>query len=296
VRTPLPLLLLALALAVALLAGCGGDEEEAAPPPQPPAETGAETEPPAETVPPETAAEQDPRVVRIYLMRGEHLGVGARGAGAGPAVGRAALEALLDGPTPDEDAAGLGTEIPEGTQLLGLSIDEDGLAVVDLSREFESGGGSLSMQARVAQVVYTLTQFPTVDRVSFRLDGEAVDAIGGEGVPGSEVDRSDFEDVTPAILVESPTPQERVASPLRIQGTANTFEANFRVELEDADGQLLVDTFVTATSGSGERGTFDATFEFDGASPGTATLRVFEESADDGSRINVVEIPVEPAP
>lgn len=152
------------------------------------------------------------------------------------------------------------------------------------------------MQARVAQVVYTLTQFPTVERVSFRLDGEDVDAIGGEGVLASEVDRGEFENVTPAILLESPVPGDRVASPLRIQGTANTFEANFLVELEDESGELLVDTFVTATSGSGERGTFDDTFEFESASAGTGTLRVFEESADDGSRINLVEIPVELAP
>jgi germination protein M len=292
-RRLLPLLLLA--LAAALLAACGTDDEEpAAPEPPPPTET--EAAPPPETEPPDTEAEQDPRIVRVYLMRDEHLGVGSRGAGAGPAVGTAALEALLDGPTPDEAAAGLDTEIPEGAELLGLSIDEDGLATVDLSRDFESGGGSLSMQARVAQVVFTLTQFPTVDRVSFRLGGEDVEAIGGEGIPAREVSREDFEDVTPAILLESPTPGERIASPLRIQGTANTFEANFLVELAAPDGRLLVETFVTATSGSGERGLFDASFEFTGASAGSGTLRVFEESAEDGSRINVVEIPVELAP
>ena len=285
-------------LAAALLAGCGGGDEEAAEP-QPPQET-AETAP-AETVPPETAAEADPTVLRVYLMRGEHLGVGARRVDATGAPGGEAIRALLEGPTPFEQEAGLSSEIPDGTELNSLAID-DGHAVVDLSREFESGGGSLSMQARVAQVVHTLTQFPTVERVSIRLDGDDVDAIGGEGVPARELTRADFEDLAPAILVESPAPGDRVTSPLRIQGTANTFEATFQVEIVDGDGRIVHEGFVTATSGSGERGLFDETFRFEGAEGGMGALIVWEESAasppegpEDG-RLHLVEIPLEFAP
>ena len=285
---PYLLRLLLVALAV-LLAGCGGDAA-------PPGATGPGETAPAETEPLETAAEQDPRVVRVYLMRGETIGVVSRSVDAGPAIGRAALEALLQGPSEEERALGFASEIPAGTELLDLAIDDAGHAVVDLSGAFESGGGTLSMTGRVAQVVYTLTQFPTVDSVSFRIDGEDVEAIGGEGILATDLNRADFETVTPAILVESPAPRERVASPLRIQGTANTFEANFRVEVEDAGGRTVVDTFVTATSGSGERGTFDATFELPDAERGPGVLRVFEESAADGSVQNLVEIPIELAP
>ncbi len=38
------------------------------------------------------------------------------------------------------------------------------------------------MQARLAQVVYTITQFPTVKGVVFSLDGEPIDVLGGEGI------------------------------------------------------------------------------------------------------------------
>ncbi len=288
----LPLVAL-LVLLTALLWGCGSEDEEAEP-------GQSVTEPLAttEATTAETETEQEATAVRVYFMRGEKLGVGSRTVEATPAIGRAAVEELLEGPNELEQEAGLASEIPEGTQLHGLVI-EDAHAVVDLSRDFESGGGSLSMQARVAQVVYALTQFPTVERVSIRLDGEEVDGIGGEGVPAAELTRADFEEVTPQIFVESPAVGDRVTSPLRIQGTANTFEANFTVELE-AGGQTLVEDFVTATSGSGERGTFDATFEFDRAQAGPATLIVYEPSAasppEGGSPLHRVEIPVELAP
>jgi germination protein M len=288
----LPLLALLLLL-TALAAGCGSDDDETA-------GTQTPTEPrgTTETTPTATEAEQESTTVRVYFMRGEKLGVGSRTVEGTPAIGRATLDELLTGPNDLEREAGLASEVPEGTQVHGLAID-DGHAVVDLSRDFESGGGSLSMQARVAQIVYSLTQFPTVDRVSIRLDGEDVDGIGGEGVPAADLTRADFEEVTPQILVESPAVGDRVTSPLRIQGTANTFEANFMVEL-DAGGQTLVEHFVTATSGSGERGTFDATFEFDLAEAGPATLIVYEASAasppEGGTPLHRVEIPVELAP
>ena len=78
-------------------------------------------------------------------------------------VAAAAMNALIAGPTADEKASvpALSSAVPADTMLLGISID-DGLATVDLSREFEAGGGTFSMAARLAQVVFTLTQFPTV--------------------------------------------------------------------------------------------------------------------------------------
>ncbi len=38
------------------------------------------------------------------------------------------------------------------------------------------------MFARLAQVVYTLTEFDTVKDVRFMLDGEPVDVFSGEGI------------------------------------------------------------------------------------------------------------------
>ena len=62
-------------------------------------------------------------------------------------------------------------------------------------------------------------------------------------------------------------------------------------ELLDASGKVLSKHFVTATSGSGTRGTYDFTVPFE-APNGLGKLAVFELSAADGSRIHQVEIPL----
>ncbi|MFN2467744.1 MAG: GerMN domain-containing protein, partial [Gaiellaceae bacterium] len=254
------------------------------PPPPPP--------PPTQTTP--TTTSGGPEVaVRVYLLRRERVAAARRLVPQVRAVGSEAIRELLDSPTQAEREAGLTTAIPVGTELRGLDIS-GGVATVDLSRTFESGGGSLSMTARVAQVVYTLTQFPTVRAVRFSLDGEPVEHIGGEGVVvDPPVGRADFEDQTPTILVESPTPGETISSPVRIRGTANTFEATFVVRLLlNAAGARAFEQVVTATSGSGTRGTFDVSVPYTVSASGPGTLVAFEPSAVDGSPVHVVEIPV----
>ena len=200
---------------------------------------------------------------------------------------------LLSGPTAEEAGIGFSSAVPDGTELLGVTV-EDQIATVDLSREFGSGGGSLSMMARVAQVVFTVTQFPSVDAVEFEIEGAPVTALGGEGLLiGEPQTRADREAMAPSILVESPLPFAEVTSPLRITGSANTFEATFIVNVTDGEGLIVYDESATATSGTGTRGTFDLTATFEVPRPGVGALIVFEESAQDGSQINLVEIPLE---
>jgi germination protein M len=241
-----------------------------------------------------TAPPADQMRVLVYFARGEHLGAAHRMIPRTPEVGAAAMRALLEGPNAREREEGeLTTSVPEGTAFLGLNI-RDGLATVDLSREFASGGGTLSMTMRIAQVVYTLTQFGSVERVSFKLDGEAVQAIGGEGLMvDPPVSRNDYEDVTPAILVEYPTVGEQVGSPMRVTGTANVFEATLQLNIVDSEGLIIVDEMVTATSGSGERGTFDVSLPFEIDRSQRGALIAFTYSAEDGRQRDVVEIPLD---
>jgi germination protein M len=233
-----------------------------------------------------------------------------------PATATAAMRALLAGPSAKERAAVLRirTLIPAGTKLLGIEIS-GGLATVDLSAEFASfsaddawDGGSYSLHGRLAQVVYTLTQFTTVDRVNFKLDGKPVKALFGMADPdGSSekiildkpVTRATYRDhYLPLIFVDRPAWGAALPNPGRVTGLANVFEAQFRIAVLDRNDKVLIDRPVMATVGTGTWGRFDVTLSYHVSSAQWGTLRVWDISEYNGKPVAVREYPVflRPAP
>lgn len=207
-------------------------------------------------------------------------------------VARAALNALLDSEQILDQYSQLSTAIPVGSKLLGISI-KNGVATVDLSSEFESGGGSASAKYRLAQVVYTLTQFSTVRAVLFQVEGRTVTTFGSEGIVlDGPQSRKDFDDLLPSIFVDRPAFGAAANNPARISGNANVFEATFRGALLDASRKVLVDQMTMATCGTGCRGTFDVTLRYDVAKAQWGTLRVYFGSAVDGSPEDIRDYPV----
>jgi len=280
--------LLAVVTAAAFVAACGGPGGGSSPNP-----TATVTPTPSASPSPTTAPTATPSATTTlspYFLRGEELGVAERRVPVTTKPATAAMKALLAGPTTAEKAAGLTSAVPSGTRLLGLSIDGT-TARVDLSGEFAAGGGSLSMQARVAQVVYTLTRFKTVETVAFMLEGSAVDALGGEGLMlGEGQRRSDWRSFEPAIFVERPGVGAVLGSPLILEGTASVFEGSFMARLVDAGGEIASAT-IQASRGAPGRGRFRESVPFDTTSS-SATLVVFDQSMEDGSRLDEVRIPV----
>ena len=65
---------------------------------------------------------------------------------------------------------------------------------------------------------------------------------------------------------------------MRVTGTANVFEAVFRINVVNWDGRIFADQMVMATSGTGTRGTFDVTIPFTVDKAGLGGLIVFYES------------------
>jgi hypothetical protein len=236
-------------------------------------------------------------ILRAYFILGSFTG----NAGLAPvlrvvpetkAVASAAVRQLLGGPQGDEVNASPAfyTTIPDGARLLGLSID-GGVATINLSREFASGGGGESIRGRLAQVVYTLTQFSTVDAVTFQLDGQPTSSLGGVDL-SKPVGRDDFHDQLPAIFVDRPAWEASIGNPGTVSGVANTFEATFRVQVVDGSDKVLVDKQVMASCGTGCWGTFSTSVSYTVSRAQWGTLRVFELSAKDGSETSLTEYPV----
>lgn len=268
-----------LALAVLGVAGCGDSGSESPSPTPPTAADGTTTQPDEATG------------VVVYFLRDGRVSPVRRVVAATPAVARAAVTALLEGPDSDEEADGLSSAIPDGTELRDLAL-ADGTATVDLDGTFEADGGDVSMRGRVAQIVATLTRFPNIERVAFRIDGRSTETIGDAGiVVDPPIGRQAIEEQTPQILVESPLPGDTVRSPVRLRGTANVFEATVSIDVRDANDRLLKRTFTTASSGSGTRGTFDTEILLPDRE-GPVSVVAYESSAKDGTPLHVVRVPL----
>jgi Sporulation and spore germination/Immunoglobulin-like domain of bacterial spore germination len=188
-------------------------------------------------------------------------------------VATAAMNALLAGPNAVERANRISSALPAGTQLLGITI-ANGIATVDLSGEFAAAAGGNAYQQRLGQVVYTLTQFPSVQGVNLRIDGEG---------DANVLKRTDYVDLLPTMWVDRPAWGAAIGNPAHVTGSADVFEATFRVAILDGSGKVLADQQVMATCGTGCRGTFDVTVPYDVAKAQYGTLRVYDPSEQDGS-------------
>lgn len=252
--------------------------------------------------------------ISVYFLREDFLGepkvAAAHRTAAGATIEQtlsAAMSALIEGPTPTEQAAGLWSDIPEDTRVLAMTADADGVATVDLSSEFLTAGDTADLRTRLAQVVYTLTQVPAsdcpssgspaIEQVRLLIDGSPAADVSEALITSEAVGRGAFEAETPPIFVETPAVGDTITSPIRVCGTANTFEAVFWLRVTwDGDGEevILAEKQVQATSGSGTRGTFDEVVELDVAGSGPGRLVVFQQAASTGAeQFDVTEIPIE---
>lgn len=219
--------------------------------------------------------------VQVWFTRAGKVFPTRRSRPATVATSRLALTELVAGPSATEAAAGVRNGVAPGTtfQIKGIS---DGVATVSFPASFYAGGRTAA-RLRQAQVVHTLTQFRTVSKVGFLSAGAAT---------GWPVGRSDYADLLPAIVVLDPVIGQRLTSPIRVTGTANVYEATVSLRLLDASGAEIATRFTTATCGSGCRGSYRTDLPYRSRREQRGTLQVYEVSAEDGSPLNVVDIPV----
>ncbi|MCP3995655.1 MAG: hypothetical protein GY722_11395, partial [bacterium] len=179
--------------------------------------------------------------------------------------------------------------IPELSGEWRASLDGSVLTV-DLPAEFESGGGTSMMTSRLAQVVFTATQFSEVDSVLFKIDGEVVDVFSGEGIvlDGEPQTREGYVDILPLIFLDEPAIGSIAPSPIALTGIANVFEATVMYEVVDGEGTVLNAGFTTATCGTGCWGEFNVEVPYSVEAETQGEVVVYEESARDGSRVNEI--------
>jgi hypothetical protein len=204
------------------------------------------------------------RAVDLYFFRGNALVPLRVSVPETPAIATVSLQKLLAAAP-----KGFRTAIPPGTMLESVAVS-GGRATVRFSTD------SLTHSAE-GQIVYTLTQFPTVTAV----DG------GPFAAPAT---RADYSDLTPesAIFVAEPQRDTAVSSPIRASGTADVFEGTLAVDVW-SNGKLLRTQPITASSGTGTRGSWSATIALP---PGAAKLVFYEPSAENGSPLHATTVDV----
>jgi spore germination protein GerM len=126
-----------------------------------------------------TAATAGPtRKITIYLAQGYGQLAQVEREVEAPSSLRKALLSLLGGPTAAEPS--LSTAITSATKLLHVRGPVDGLVSIDFSRAMLDVTGRQQILA-LAQVVYTATAYPGVERVLFQFEGESREVPNGDG-------------------------------------------------------------------------------------------------------------------
>ena len=91
-----------------------------------------------------------------------------------------AINSLIAGPKPNERAKGVYTEIPAGTNVISIKELPD-KAIINLSYDFQTGGGTDSLYKRLYQLIKTARRNSNVP-VYLYIEGQKADVIGGEGI------------------------------------------------------------------------------------------------------------------
>lgn len=207
------------------------------------------------------APQAGPRMtLSVWLERGGKLWLTKRTVARTPGVASAAVKELFTGPNAAETAASVGSAVPAGSALRGISTSGR-TATIDVSQAFATAGGRRSVRMRLAQLTFTATQFQTIDRVRLEVAGQIVPAIAGIPLPQPAA-ASNFYRLLPMILVSRPAIGARIPAVVAVSGSADVFEAVVHIRILNANGRLISATHVLATCGTGCRGAYTATLSY----------------------------------
>ncbi|WZL74064.1 GerMN domain-containing protein [Clostridiaceae bacterium 35-E11] len=168
----------------------------------------------------------------------------------GRGIAKATLKAMVDTPANREDIKGIGLipVIPPNTEILGMSIKE-GLCKVDFTDDFLGYFSKEEEEALIKAVVYTLTEFPTIDRVQLMINGKIPESLsyGTKIAKAITRDNINYVSTTPS--------NDKVI--VYFEGTANGLESYFvpvtkAVEKKDATPVNILDALDALVEGPPE--------------------------------------------
>lgn len=193
-------------VAVLLVLGACGVQSDSGPHPLASADVPFDLLAPATSVGAAQAGEDDVTGTVWLVDNDGLLARGSRRPVEPPVTVEKIVTALLQPVTDAEANAGLKSNIFSGTRLLGIDGPTDGLVTLDLSGEFLTVSRELQRLA-LAQVTFTVTGLPNVDRVLFKFDGNPAEVPGrGDELTAEPLTRADFEQFDPAAVTTTIKP------------------------------------------------------------------------------------------
>lgn len=150
--------------------------------------------------------------VNVFLLTADRLSPVERSVPADVQL-VAVIEALLSGARPEEQEQGLSSAIPPTAELLDAQRrPAERLALVDLSSDFNVEGAQL--RRAVAQVVYTATALPDVERVTLLIEGREVEVPVEDGsLVRRPLTRRDFPTLDPDYVPPPTTSSTTTTAP-----------------------------------------------------------------------------------
>lgn len=123
-----------------------------------------------------TSLSADKKEIKLYFAAsdGQSLIVETRMIERTEGIARSTIQELIKGPQ-----MGGAKVFPPDSRLLDINIKPEGLCILDFNSQAADLKNEQAEKIMVYSVAATLSQFPTVKEVSFRINGEGVDSLQG---------------------------------------------------------------------------------------------------------------------
>ncbi len=178
---------------------------------------------------------------------------------------------------PDDPA--LTNSVPEGVTVLDVGRDASTLLVDVDAGILDTSGGSAQELAFSQQLAHTAAGLADVEMVQLTVEGAPIDELWGHLDWSPPIEPDPF--ALSPITIESPAHgAELPAGEVELAGQATVFEATFELTVTGPDGQVVTDTFVTASEGGPGRGTWTHTVRLE--APGDYEVEAREVDVSDG--------------